>query len=69
MFSVGFDIEIIKRWSHRLSPTSHSYIWRDEHILAHIGRGVLYSSTFSGRVGGKRGIPHGTPNAWSDNNV
>ena len=38
MFSVGFDIEIIKRRGRWLSPIFHTYIWRDEHMSSHIGR-------------------------------
>ena len=63
MFTAGFDIEIIKRWGRWLSPTFHTYIWRDEHILSHIGRGMLRNTPgLPGRAGGKRGISQVSPN-------
>ena len=65
MFSVGFDIEIIKRWGRWFPPNLHTYIWRDEHILSHIGRGMVKSNAFSGRVGGERGISQTTPNEFT----
>ena len=41
MFSVGFEMDIIKRWGRWVSATFHQYLWRDEHILSNISRGIL----------------------------
>ena len=67
MFSVGFEMEIIKRWGRWASATSHQYLWRGEYIMSNISRGMLNSTkdTMSNkppfysqcRAGGKRGKP------------
>ena len=38
MFSVGFEMEIIKRWGRWISATFHQYLWRDEYIMSNISR-------------------------------
>ena len=63
MFAVESDIEIIKSWGRWISPAFHPYIWRDGHILSHVGRGMLRINTCPGRAGGKRGMSQVTPNA------
>ena len=67
MFSVGFDVEIIKRWGRWISATSHQYLWRDEYIMSNISRGMLKPTSGimvdkppfygQGRAWGKRGKP------------
>ena len=37
MFSVGFEIDIIKMRGRWVSATFHQYLWRDGHVLSNIG--------------------------------
>ena len=65
MVAVGFELEVIKRWGRWISTTFRNYLWRDEHVLSHIGRRMVESDPVSGhrarrasgRVGGKRSRP------------
>ena len=43
MFAAGCALGIIKRRGRRIPTTSHPYIWREDHILPNIGRGMLYT--------------------------
>ena len=43
MFAAGSEMEIIKRWGRWISATSHQYLWREEHVLANISKGMLYN--------------------------
>ena len=54
MISACCNVEITKRRVRGLSPNSRTYIWRDDHILSNIGRGML--DTPAHRPGGKRGL-------------
>ena len=65
MFAMGFELSVIKRRGWRISNTPRKYLWRDEHIVAHIGRGTVARATVpghgaqqsAGREGGKRSRP------------
>ena len=49
MFSVCFEMETIKRRGRCASATFRQYIWRDEHILSNISRGMLSQAKNHGR--------------------
>ena len=60
MFAAGFEMEIIKRWGRWISTTFHQYLWREEHVLANIAKGMLYNKKhvtlpcWTGSAAGKR---------------
>lgn len=50
MFAMWFELEGIKRRGRRLATAFRNYFWRDEHILAHIGREWWKLLRFPGSV-------------------
>ena len=65
MFDMGFELESAKRWGRRISTARRNYLWHDEQIISHIGRGMLsgapvsgkWAQPPSGRAGGERSKP------------
>ena len=50
-FDMGFEPDVIKRWGRRIPTAFRNYLWRDEHILANIGRGLTNRAPVSGLDG------------------
>ena len=54
MCAVGFEMATVKRRDRRISTTFRQYLWRGEHILSGISRGMFPNHRNHGRSGGKR---------------